>query len=324
MGEERGSSRGKLGFACWVALIAATTGVVHAEIDTAVGDSARKLRLPDARIAKSASLGFHPLLADWVWVQALQLVGGDNGEIQQNASEIADAIEFVAALDPWVDHPYRFAALWLTNSADEVRRANKLLAKAIAYHPGDWRNRFYLGYNEFFFLQDAERAARALKPAIGMPGAPNYLGALVTRLEAESGDLDTAAVFLEQLIRSAPDEFARAEYLKAHDEIETERRARFLDQMRARFVKRNGRDLRSPAELWSGPARVMQKMPPPHPHFPGFEWVIDAETGRITSSFYGSRYTLHFHPLDLAQRDSWRKQGTVAAPARAGGEGEKL
>jgi tetratricopeptide (TPR) repeat protein len=322
MGEERGSSRGKLGFICWVASIAVVTGVVHAEIDTGSADSAGRLRLPDARIAKVASLGFHPVLADWAWVQALQLVGGDGDGVQKGAGEIADAIEFVAALDPWVDHPYRFAALWLTNSADEVRRANKLLQKAIAYHPGDWRNRFYLGYNEFFYLQDPERAARALKPAIGMRGAPNYLGALVTRLEAESGDLETAALFLEQLIRNAPDEYARAEYWKAYDEIETERRARFLDQMRQRFVQRNGRDLRAPAELWSGRLRVMEKMPPPHPHFPGFEWVIDPGTGQITSSFYGSRYALHFHPLDLAQRDSWRKQGTVAQPERTSGQGD--
>ena len=322
MGEGRGSRRGRLGFACWVAAIACTTGVVHAELDTGAAAAAQRVRLPDPRVARAAALGFHAVWADWAWVQALQLVGGDTGALQGDARPIGDAIEFVVALDPWVGHPYRFAAIWLTGNVDEVRRANRLLDKAIAYHPRDWRNRFYLGYNEFFYLQDPARAVRALKPAVEMPGAPQYLGPLVTRLEAEAGDLDTAALFLEQLIRNAPDEFARAEYLKAYDEIETERRARFLDAMRARFVARNGRDLREPAELWHGPRRVMQKMPPPHPHFEGFEWVFDPQSGQIVSSFYGTRYRLHFLPGDQAQRDSWREQGQLAEPA--GGATERL
>ena len=130
-----------------------------------------------------------------------------------------------------------------------------------------------------------------------------------------AGDLDTAALFLEQLIQNAPDEYTRAEYLKAHDEIETERRARLLDQLRAVFVQRNHRDLREPAELWAGPLRLMRKMPPPHPHFEGFEWVLDAESGRIVSSFYGARYQLHVHPLDQLEREAWRAEEQQSANA---------
>ena len=102
----------------------------------------------------------------------------------------------MTGLDPWVDHPYRFAALWLTESDDEVRHANRLLEKGIAYHPLDWRNRFYLGYNQFFYLEDNARAADALESALRFPDAPDYLGAFVTRLRAAGDSLDTAALFL--------------------------------------------------------------------------------------------------------------------------------
>ena len=148
-------------------------------------------------------------------------------------------IELVTSLDPWVDHPYRFAAIWLTDSADEVRRANRLLEKALSYHPRDWRNRFYLGYNQFFYLAASTRAPRARSsPRCDMPGAPTYLGPLVTRLRAEGGDLDTAALFLQELIRTAPDEYARAEYLEGARR-DRDRAPRAPARPRARRVRRS-------------------------------------------------------------------------------------
>jgi hypothetical protein len=318
-GEGRGSRRGWLRLLV-LAAAASTTGFVHARMDTRSPAAAGVLRVPEPRLTRAASLGFAPVVADWYWVQVLQLVGSDeaiDGEVRGDA--VGDAIELVTALDPWVDHPYRFAAIWLTGSEQEVRRANRLLLRSISYHPREWRNRFYLGYNEFFYLQENDRAASTLEPALRLPGAPAYLGPLVTRLRAEGGDLDTAQLFLQELIRNAPDEYARAEYWKAHDEIETERRARILDRARAVFRDKRGRDILAPAELWQGPLRVLREMPPPHPHFPGFAWELDAESGEIVSSFYGSRYRLHFHALDLEERARWRERAG-AAPAAAGKE----
>lgn len=314
MGEARGTRRGWLRLLLPAVAVVAT-GAVHASMDTSTQAASGRLRVPDPRVARVASLGFEPLLADWYWIQALQLVGGELHDIGPHADTIADSIELITTLDPWVDHPYRFAAIWLTQTLDEVRRANRLLQKAISYHPDDWRNRFYLGYNHFFYFEENLRAARMLESALHLPGAPAYLGALVTRLRAEDGDLDTAALFLKELIRNAPDEYARAEYWKAHDEIETERRARILDQARVEFWKRHGRDVREPAELWQGPLRVLREMPPPHPHFPGFEWRIDPEGGQIVSSFYESRYRLHIHPADEKLRQSWREERAAAREA---------
>src|SRR5207245_952025 len=129
-------------------------------------------------------------------------------------------------------------ALWLTESPDEVRHADHLLEKGIAYHPLDWRNRFYLGYNLFFYLDDNAGAADVLEGAIGFPDAPAYLGSFVTRLRASSDSLDTAVLFLERLIAQTEDEYARAGYLDVLAEVETERRARMLDGARAEFQRR--------------------------------------------------------------------------------------
>jgi tetratricopeptide (TPR) repeat protein len=306
---------------CIAAALALATAAVHGWMDTSATTESGGLHVPDPRRARLSSLGFEPLVADYYWVQALQLVGGTGGAVEEYSDTIAALIDVVTTLDPWVDHPYRFAALWLTRDVAAVRRGSEFLRRAVAYHPGDWRNRFYLGYNHFFYLEENRRAAEILEPAIGMEGAPTYLGAFVTRLRAEDGNLDTAAFFLKELIRSAPNGYHRAEYLKAYDEIETERRARYLDRARVEFWKRHRRDIETAAELWSGKQRILEKMPPPHPHFDGFAWVLDEKSRLIVSSFYESRYELHVHPLDAERMEAWRPtlQAEPAAQEEADG-----
>ena len=305
---DREGSR-KLAFR-WLLLLAAvaSTGFVHARMDTANPIDHAQLRIPDPARAKLSALGFEPVVADFYWVQGLHLVGGAGNDVSAYGETIGSLIELVTTLDPWVDHPYRFAAVWMTGDLSLVRRANDLLKRGIAYHPDDWRDRFHLGYNRFFYLQDEAGAADVLEPAIHMEGAPNYLGAFVARLRANGDDLETAALFLETLIEGARDEYLKAEYLKAYDEIETERRARYLDAARVEFWKRQRRDVREPSELWSGVTRIIRRMPPPHPHFPGFAWVLDPEGNEIVSSFYKTRYRPHIHGTDLEKRARWREQ----------------
>jgi hypothetical protein len=256
------------------------------------------------------------VIADYYWIQALQVVGDVERPAQRNET-VSALIDLVTGLDPWVDHPYRFAALWLTESEDEVRHANHLLEKGIAYHPLDWRNRFYLGYNLFFYLEDNARAADVLESALAFPDAPDYLGSFVTRLRAAGDGLDTAALFLQQLLAQTQDEYARAEYLGILDEIETERRARVLDRARAEFQRRHGRDIAAPGELWTGPLRVLSAAPPAHPQIAGQRWVIDRASGEIVSSHYGRRYQVHTNPFDEAEKRAWREKSSGGSAASA-------
>jgi hypothetical protein len=258
--------------------------------------------VPRPQAARLAALGFDALVADFYWLQAVQVVGGARFDPSQHATLLAGLIDVTTTLDPWVDHPYRFAAVWLTDSPENVRRANRLLERGIAYHPRDWRNRFYLGFNHFFYLDESTPAADAIAGAIDLPGAPRHLRRLVARLRAESAGLETAAAFLGQLAASTPDPYARAEYEKALDEIQTERLARVLDRAREEYRRRVGRDLEALEELVRGPQAVLRTLPP-EPH--GWEWSIDSESGRIVSSYYGHRYEPQIHPTDQKRRAEW-------------------
>jgi hypothetical protein len=246
--------------------------------------------VPEPGGARVAALGFDSLLSDFYWLRAVQLVGGERGSLRAAGPLIGRLVDVVVGLDPWVDHPYRFAAVWISEVPEALPTADRLLERGIAYHPLDWRNRFYLSFNLFYYQRDAAAAARELEPAVGMPGAPSYLGRLFARLRAQDGDLDVIVAYLQTLLRNAPDEWHRADYAKALDEVETERRARLLDQARELYRQRTGRDIERVADLAS-PARdaVMPELPT---DLHGGEWVIDPE-GRIVSSYYGHRYEIN-------------------------------
>jgi hypothetical protein len=291
-----------------LAIAAAAAGTAHSRIPTLPRFGHGETFVPRPEQARISSLGFGAVVADYHWLHALQVVGGERGSTEQHAPLLARLIDVVTALDPWVDHPYRFAALWLTDSPRSVRFANRLLTRGIAYHPVDWRNRYYLGFNYFYYLSDEARAADVIEPAVALPGAPAYLGPLVAKLRLGEGGLDATEVFVAQLARDTDDEYKRAEYLKELDEIGVERWARRLDAARAEYRRRTGRDVASIEDLVRGPNRVLASLPPAHPHFPGFVWQVDPRTGATVSSFYRSRYELHIHPFDRARRDRWREE----------------
>jgi hypothetical protein len=258
--------------------------------------------------ARFSTLGFDALVADYYWLTAVQIVGGERSGVGRHAALLARLIDVVTTVDPWVGHPYRFAAIWLTDSIESVRSANALLERGIAYHPLDWRNRHYLGFNHFYYLLDDQKAAEVLEGAVRLPKAPAYLAKLAAKLRTSGDSLETAAAFLEELARSSEDPYAEAEYRKSLDELETERRARWLDEARVVYQQRAGRDIERVEDLLRGPYAVLPELPPAHPHFDGFRWKVHPETGRIVSSFYGSRYAPHVPPFDRTRRPRWREQ----------------
>lgn len=297
-------------------LAVGTTGFAHARMDTASRIEESDGWVPQPEQLRYSTFGFDSLVSDYYWLMTVQLVGGERGRTEQHARLIGRLIDNVTTADPWVDHPYRFASFWLTDSVESVREANRLLERGIAFNPLEWRNFYYLGFNYFFYLEDNARAAEYLHQAAGLEGSPHYLEALVARLRSDIGGLDIAASFLAELARTAEDEYARASHLKALDEIRTERAALFLDDARTKYWERNGRDIERVEDLAMGPDRVLAGLPPAHPEFAGWEWELDAE-GRIVSSYYGSRYEIHIHPLDLERRRQWSSE---TSGGRAGDE----
>ncbi len=295
----------------------ATTGFAHSRFETRSRVELGQLQVPSPDYVKLWSLGFDAAVADYYWLRAIGVVGAEEGAIEEQGEVLADLIDLVTTVDPWVSHPYRFAAVWLTRDREMVERGNRLLERAISYHPLDWRNRYHLGFNYFYYLDEQLRAADLLEGAIGLEGAPDYLAPLVARLRSKQGGLQVAAAFLVQMIESTEDSYKKSEYLKALDEIQIEERARFLDDARVEYWRRNGRDIEQVSDLLAGPNPVLRRLPRAQLHLDGFEWILDPESGQIVSSYYRIRYQLHESQADRSRKQRWRelKEGVEAEGA---------
>lgn len=275
------------------------TFVVHHQISSTPVVAREEVFLPRPELAKIASLGFEAVLSDYYWIQAIYKVGATRERPNQYAPYIAKIIEVVTTLNPYVGHPYRFGAIWLTDSKQSVRRGNEMLRRGIEYHPDDWRNYFYLGYNLFYYLNENEAAADVLEQCAELEGSPQYLPRLVARLRSEHGDLETSTIFLSELIQTTESEDAAAIYQGALDEIGVENKARYLDRARDAYRQLYGRDIGAIHDLISGEHAVLAKLPPPEPKdLPpalrkGDRWFVDPKTDRITSTYYNRRYRVN-------------------------------
>lgn len=292
-----------------LAAFVVTTATVHARIATQDGTDGDALWVPQPELARVASIGFQSVVSDYHWLQAVQVVGASIADPSRSAPLLGRLVDVVTTLDPWVDHPYRFAAIWMTDSPESVRKADAMLTRGIEHHPDEWRNHFYQGFNRFFYLEENEAAAESMERAAGLPGSPRYLPQLVARLRAGGDGLEVSAAMLAELAANAEDPYEKAEYEKALDEIETERIARSLDAAREEFRRRRGRDISRVEDLAQGPDPVLPATPP---EIHGWEWVIDPASGRIVSSWYGVRYEPLLHAAVREERE--RQRGVKLVP----------
>ncbi len=299
-----------------IGLLAAAVGSVgwaHAQLpitrpeDQGPGFVAR----PDQ--VRALALGFDALVADFHWLKAVQVTGGAEVVDHDRADHLGKLVDVVTTLNPHVDHPYRFAANWLTHDEQQVRESIRLLQRAVEHHPDDWRNHFYVGFARFFYLGEFELAAEALERAVALPGAPAYLPRLVARLQAQTRDIDVAEVFLREMLRNTQDPDEQAQIQIALDEIEIEYKARHIEAARRAYQKLAGRDIQSVEDLVRPPFRMLEKLPSPEPDaIPaalarGSKWSIDRKTNRVVSSYLGRRYEIHFTTIDRARLASWKQ-----------------
>ncbi|MBY0398889.1 tetratricopeptide repeat protein [Myxococcota bacterium] len=297
-------------------LLVASVGCVgwaHARFPVSIDAERGPGFVPNPDHVRALAVGFDAILADYQWLRAVQVVGGSATVDRERARHLGQLVDVVTTLNPEVDHPYRFAAIWLTHDADQVREGIRLLRRATRHHPDEWRNFFYLGFAQFFYLGEYELAAESLERAMQREGAPPYLARLVARLKAQTGDIDVAEVFLREMLRGTVDPENRARLQVALDEIELEYKARLLDRARAAYRMASGRDIRSVEDLIRPPHRMLVKLPSAEPdaipaaHARGSTWIVDPASDRIVSTYLGRRYEVHLSPSDRDRLESWRQ-----------------
>jgi hypothetical protein len=234
------------------------------------------------------SFGFRAVLADVMFLEAIQVLGASRGSVTLEAGAPSDRqlvrlLQYATDLDPQFAGAYRFAGSALPRTTLEGRTANvipaaQILKRGVRERPDDWHIAFALGYLQAFELGELPQAAENLAHAARLPGSPAYLGLLATRLEVEGGELDAAETMAQTMVAEATEEKTLEDWKARLLDIQMERGIRRLETAARAFEQRTGRKPRSVQELVrAGDLPAV----PAEPH--GKEYVIDDGEVRSTA-----------------------------------------
>ena len=154
---------------------------------------------------------------------------------------------------------------------------------------------------------------RRSRPRWSLPGAPAYLKLLLARLRSQAGGggLEVAATYLRELVAEYPEGEVPAPLAAALAEVETERKARWLDRARETYRRGRGRDIDAPRRFTARPGPRRRRAAPP------------ARGRRVDPrrAGWGDRFELVRAPLPAAFR---RPAAPRCGQPVAGGRGESM
>jgi len=204
-----------------------------------VGRSAALSYLPKGEYLKVAVLGYRQIVADALWLKAVQSLSGRQ-QTHQEYLGAYHAADVLTDLDPHFVPAYQYTGTILGVIADMPRESVALLEKGIRHNPTVWQLSFFLGYDYFYELHDPVAAAKYFRQASLLPDAPSWLAGLAVRMAAEANDLGAALEFLQRLYHQATDEQVKEGLVTRIREVTAERDLRLLEQAIGAYRSRTG------------------------------------------------------------------------------------
>lgn len=206
--------------------------------------------VPNGTALRIASLGFHELLADWLWMRAVLLFGQRWGSDppEQWTPWFLCMLKAISELDPSWENPYTYGGMMLRvmGQADASDHVFTLAMKNIPSNPFF---PFAMGMNQYLLRNDAEGAARWIRRASAMPGAPPWYSAAAAGFLARQDQRGTAIRFLEEEQRNTGNPQIQAVLQDKLANLRHDERADELETRRRQFQEATGRDIRSLQEL---------------------------------------------------------------------------
>jgi len=260
-------------------LVAATASNVHLSASRPAGDTQR-MHLPQGAWLDAAALGYNNLLAEVLWIRTLSWFGEHVHDADY--SYLSHLLAAVTQLNPRAEHAYYMAGAVLPWNTGNTELSRPLLEKAMRTFPDDWRWPYYRGFNVYWFEHDHAEAGRLLSRAAALPGAPPLVVRLALRMQASAGDLDTAQLFVQQLLMQKQDAHIRAQLEQLRSTIETEQVLRSLDQ-RLALLPGRFHDARVLQQLREAGVTWPEKLP-------DGGHIIVSDKGELVSSAAGKRF----------------------------------
>ena len=239
--------------------------------------------LPDAQYLQLASMGYQELVADALWLQAIQVMG--ERKVSEEAGRwLYRAFDIITTLDPKFVRVYEAGGLALTTLVVLPEESNQLLIKGVHHNPTEWRLPFYLGINYFFELSDDAKAAEYMAQASRVPGSPPGLVPIAANMFASARSPQQAVEILATAYQNTTEENAKKLLELRLKIMLNERNLVMLEQAIHRYKSLQGK---LPARLDDLVATGLLGQLPQEPG--GGQYVYDAGTGEVSSSEFPER-----------------------------------
>jgi tetratricopeptide (TPR) repeat protein len=239
--------------------------------------------LPKGDHLKVAALGYDQLVADLLWLKTIQVMG-EKGREAQDAEWLYQAFDAITTLDPKFDYVYQLGGIFLSVLSGRADLAVQLLSKGTQNNPGIWQLHFYLGFDQFYYFGRFKEAADAIARAAALPGRPDWVPMLATRLYAQAEEPEFAIEFLDRMYQVSKDEKVREELLARRKELVVERDLNILNRTVREFQERSRRPPDDLRELVT--AGLLHGLPE-EPF--GGRYYYDSSDGQVKSSIHKER-----------------------------------
>jgi hypothetical protein len=205
----------------------------------AIARAAELSYLPKGEYLKVAALGYQQLVADLLWLKAVQHFGLRE-QTEEGYLWAYHAVDVLTDLDPKFAYAYQVTGAVLGVWANRAQESVAILSKGMKHNPEVWQLPFYLGYDYFYGLHDPGKAAPYFRIASMLPGSPEYLPKLAARMTVEAGDPNAALEFLQRLYQQVQDQHLREGLERRIREVVVERDIQFLEEGIRRYRVRYG------------------------------------------------------------------------------------
>lgn len=199
--------------------------------------------IPSGKYLKYATFGYSSLIADLVYIWAIQYY--TTYTIVDRFQNLEHIFSIIAELDPHFTDPYEVGALIAVNEGKDLELAYRILDLGLAKNPDQWIFPFEAGHHAQR-ARDYETARKYYEKAMNIPGAPD----IAKRLYAAAGfkvmDLEESWKTWLEIYNTAKDERTRKIAGKHLYQVKTAADTNLLKEAVRRF---KARYQRLPAEL---------------------------------------------------------------------------
>jgi hypothetical protein len=195
--------------------------------------------LPSA-LTKIAALEFRGLASDVFFLNSMIFIGTTQQRKERPRVKewewqwLIKVLDTATDLDPYFYDPYHYVNAFLPWDG-KVEEANRILEKGSRYRDWDWMLPFFIGFNNFFFLQQDSKAAEYLMESSRRPGGDPMFASIAARLAYKENRTETAIYFLEQTAKNTENINVKKRF---ETRIQALRTILFLDNAVAAFKKK--------------------------------------------------------------------------------------